>query len=154
METAYIGLGTNLGERLDNLQNALEALNLLPETRLLAVSSVYETDPVGYLEQQDFYNIVLKLETALSPQALLGSCLGIEAALGRVRTRKDGPRVIDLDLLLYGTVTMDTPELVLPHPRMKERGFVMIPLHELCPEIPALPDQGVRRTPHALTLAF
>lgn len=134
MSKAVIGLGTNLGERLDNLQFAVDALNLVPGVQVLKASSVYETAPVGFADQPDFLNAVLLLETTLSPAAVLGTCLGIEGAAGRVRSFKNGPRVLDMDVLLYEDVQLDTQELALPHPRMTERGFVLVPLLDLFPD--------------------
>lgn len=131
---AVLGLGGNLGDRAENLRAALDALAHLPDTSVVAVSSLYETAPVGYADQPDFYNIVALVETALSPRALLGGCLGIEAALGRVRTFRNAPRVVDIDLLLFEGVASDDPELILPHPRMMERAFVLVPLAELFPK--------------------
>ena len=130
---AVIGLGTNQGERSGNLRLAVDALSLLPSTRVTDISPVYETEPVGYADQPDFLNAVCCVETELSPRALLGACLGIEAALGRIRTFKNGPRIIDLDLLLYEGVTMQSDELTLPHPRMGERAFVLCPLSDIFP---------------------
>ena len=131
---AVIGLGTNTGDRAGNLQAAVDALSLLPGTRVTAISPVYETEPVGYADQPDFLNAVCCVQTELSPRALLGACLGIEAALGRVRAIKNGPRVIDLDLLLYEGVTLQTDELTLPHPRMGERAFVLCPFSDIFPD--------------------
>lgn len=131
---AVLGLGANIGEPLVALRAAVEALGRLPHTAVTAVSSVYQTAPVGYTDQPDFYNIVLTVETALTPHALLGGCLGIEAALGRVRTFRNAPRVVDIDLLLYEGYTEGTEELTVPHPRMRERAFVLIPLAELFPD--------------------
>ena len=128
---AVIGLGTNTGKREQNLQNAVDALSLLPGTRVADISPVYETEPVGYADQPDFLNAVCLVETQLSPRALLGACLGIEAALGRVRTIRRGRRVIDLDVLLYEGVTMQSDERTLPHPRMGERAFVLCPLADI-----------------------
>ncbi len=128
---AYLGIGTNIGERMQNLQDSLDALNLLPLTSVIDVSNVYETDPVGYDNQDDFLNIVAEIETELNADNLLGACLGIEAGLGRVRTVKNGPRIIDIDLLLYGDESRDTNTLILPHPRMMERNFVLKPLLDL-----------------------
>lgn len=133
MNTAIIGMGTNLGDRLDNLNRAVKALALLPRTRVLQASHLYETQPVGFLEQGPFLNANLMIETDLSPMALLGGCLGIEAAFGRERTIKNGPRVLDLDLLLYEGMRSDSFELTLPHPRILERAFVMIPMMDLYP---------------------
>lgn len=134
MSEAVLSLGTNLGDREDHLQAALLALNAVPNTSVRAVSSIYETDPVGYADQPAFLNMVIRLETALSPRALLGACLGIEAALGRVRVFRNGPRVIDVDVLLMEQVNEKDAELTVPHPRMWERGFVLVPLEELYPD--------------------
>lgn len=128
---AYLGIGTNIGDRMNNLQDSVDALNLLPLTTVTDVSDVYETDPVGYDNQDDFLNIVVEVETELNSDNLLGACLGIEAGLGRVRTIKNGPRIIDIDLLLYENETSNTKTLVLPHPRMMERNFVLKPLLDL-----------------------
>lgn len=131
---AALGLGSNQGESIRLLQTALDALDALPGTKVTVVSSLYRTAPVGYADQPDFYNAVAELETSLSPRALLGACLGIEAALGRVRTFRNAPRVIDIDLLFIENVRSSDPELILPHPRVMERGFVLIPLLELHPD--------------------
>lgn len=128
---AYLGIGTNIGNRIENLQNAISALNLLPLTCVTQVSNVYETDPVGYDDQDDFLNIVVEVETKLNSDNLLGAALGIEVGLGRIRTIKNGPRVIDIDLLLYGDESKNTETLILPHPRMMERGFVLVPLLDI-----------------------
>ncbi|MCR4615547.1 MAG: 2-amino-4-hydroxy-6-hydroxymethyldihydropteridine diphosphokinase [Clostridiales bacterium] len=134
MSIAVIGMGTNMGKRFDNLKKAVEALKLLPDTQLINVSHVYETIPVSEIEQPKFLNLNIELETNMSPMALLGACLGIEAAMGRVRTVKNGPRIIDLDLLLYEGVKSESFELTLPHPRILERAFVMVPMKDLFPE--------------------
>lgn len=128
---AYLSVGTNIGDRMQNLQDSIDALNLLPLTIVTDVSNVYETDPVGYDNQDDFLNIVVEVETELNPDNMLGACLGIEAGLGRVRIIKNGPRIIDIDLLLYENETSNTKTLVLPHPRMMERNFVLKPLLDL-----------------------
>lgn len=128
---AYLGVGTNIGDRMKNLQDSIDALNLLPLTKVTDVSNVYETDPVGYDDQDDFLNIVVEIETELNPDNLLGACLGIESGLGRIRTIKNGPRIIDVDLLLYENETRNTKTLILPHPRMIERNFVLKPLQDL-----------------------
>lgn len=120
-----------MGDRKANIENALKALDLLPTTKVLKVSNIYETEPWGYEKQKCFLNCAVLVETDLSPAALLGGLLGIEAAMGRVRTIKNGPRIIDLDLLLYGDVTVNTDELILPHPRMSERAFVLCPLLDI-----------------------
>ncbi|HIT52583.1 MAG TPA: 2-amino-4-hydroxy-6-hydroxymethyldihydropteridine diphosphokinase [Candidatus Fimivicinus intestinavium] len=133
MNTAIIGMGSNLGDRLDTLNRAVKAIALLPRTKVVNASHLYETEPVGYAEQGPFLNANLMVETDLSPMALLGGCLGIEAAFGRERTVKNGPRVLDLDLLLYEGMRSDSFELTLPHPRILERAFVMVPLMDLYP---------------------
>ena len=128
---AYLGIGTNIGNRMENLQNAISALNLLPMTNVTQVSDVYETDPVGYDDQDNFLNIVVEVDTKLNSDNLLGAALGIESGLGRIRTIKNGPRIIDVDVLLYGDECKNTKTLVLPHPRMMERGFVLVPLADI-----------------------
>ncbi len=131
MSVAYLSLGSNIGDRLKNLQDAVDALSLLPGTKVKAVSSVYETEPVGLKEQRSFYNIAVKLETSRTPHCLLGACLGIEAAMGRKRGVKNGPRIIDIDLILYDNQKIDDAELTLPHREMNNRLFVLIPLWEI-----------------------
>ncbi len=128
---AYIALGSNMGDRGENLNRAVWALASVPRIKITAVSRVYETDPVGYTKQDKFYNAVIRVETDLTPRALLGVCLGVEAGMGRVRGRKNGPRVIDLDLLLYEGQKCQSQELTLPHPRMEERAFVLSPLCDI-----------------------
>jgi 2-amino-4-hydroxy-6-hydroxymethyldihydropteridine diphosphokinase len=127
---AYVGLGSNLGDRLENL---LRAVRLLEE-RDVAVrrsSRVYETEPVGGPEQPDYLNAVVEVEAKGSARDLLETCLRIEDEMGRVREERWGPRVIDLDVLTFGEEEIDEPDLQVPHPRMHERGFVLIPLLEL-----------------------
>ncbi len=132
MATAFIGMGTNMGERMQNIKDALTSLDLLPHTKVEILSNIYETEPWGLKEQPNFLNAVVKVSTELSPFALLGALLGIEAAMGRVRLVKNGPRVLDLDLLIYDDVTLNTNELTLPHPFVLEREFVLKPLTEIC----------------------
>ena len=129
-----LGLGANLGDPQNALTAALEAIAALPHTRVSRVSGRYLTAPVGYADQPPFVNLVAEVETDLSPEAMLGACLGIEAAMGRQRPFKNAPRVIDIDLLLAEGFTKNSPELTLPHPRMAERAFVLVPLEELCPD--------------------
>ncbi len=131
--TAYIGLGSNLGDRWSTLRAAVCQLRALG--RVTAVSSLYETEPVGYLDQPWFLNAVVILETALEPQELLQCLLGIERALGRRRSFPNAPRTLDLDLLLYDAVVIASEDLVVPHPRLHERAFVLIPLLELAPDL-------------------
>ncbi len=146
MSKAYLGVGTNIGDREENLKNALIALNLLPTTRVTDVSKVYETAPVGYSEQDDFLNIAVEIETELTAQNVLGACLGIEAGLGRIRNIKNGPRIIDIDLLLYENEKYDTPSLVLPHPRMFEREFVLQPLLDIDFDNPLFDRERAKKT--------
>lgn len=131
---AVLGIGTNIGERKNNIENAIEALNLLPNTKVIKTSKIYETEPWGYVDQSRFLNCALILETELSPNALLGACLGIEAGLGRVREFKNGPRIIDIDLLLIEGFSSSTEELTVPHRFILQRDFVLVPLHDLFQE--------------------
>ena len=133
MVRAYIGLGSNQGDRLVNLRKALDLLAANNKVKITKVASLYETDPVGYLEQDCFYNTVAELETTAGPQELLKILLGIEDQIGRVRTIRWGPRTIDLDLLVYGCQRIREQSLEVPHPLMLERAFVMAPLAELNP---------------------
>ena len=134
MITVYIALGTNVGEREANL---LQALRLLPESgvHIRRVSSIYETEPVDYLDQEWFLNAVLEVQTELDALDLLNALRVIEARMGSKKAFAKGPRKIDLDILLYGNETIDTPELQVPHPRMLERKFVLIPLAEIAPNL-------------------
>ena len=137
---AYIGLGGNVGDRASNLERAVAALGADPDLDVVRVSTVRETEPVGYLDQPPFLNGVVAVETTLPPRELLERLLAIERALGRDRTGpRFGPRTIDLDLLLYGAETLEEPGLTVPHPRLAERRFVLEPLAELDPEL-VLPD--------------
>ena len=135
---AVLGIGTNIGDRYTNIENAYESLSLVPGIKILRTSSVYETEPWGYTEQRSFYNSVVEIETTLSPNALLGVCLGVEAGMGRVREFKNGPRIIDIDVLVCEDIKSDTPELQLPHPRIAERAFVLVPLKELYEDLNVL----------------
>ncbi len=128
---ALLGIGTNIGDKIKNINDALESLMLVPDINVIRSSSVYDTAPWGYTEQDNFYNIVCEVETSLTPNALLGVCLGIEAAMGRVRQFKNGPRIIDLDVLLCENTVINTTELTVPHPRIGERDFVLVPFAEL-----------------------
>ncbi len=137
---AYISMGANLGDRIAALDEAVTAINRLPGTRVTAQSSLYETAAVGVVgDQPDYINKVIEIETQFSPAALLGICMGIEAAVGRERGEVDkAPRVLDLDVLLCGNennemITGCEKELLLPHPRMLERAFVLVPLSEIIP---------------------
>jgi 2-amino-4-hydroxy-6-hydroxymethyldihydropteridine diphosphokinase len=132
--TVFLSLGSNLQDRERNLRRALVALGKAG-VRLEQVSSIYETQPLDYLEQPWFLNCVLRGETELEPHALLRALQGIEARMGRKKTVPKGPRLIDIDILLYGDQTLDTPGLRVPHPRMLLRRFVLVPLAEIAPEL-------------------
>ncbi|SDZ97220.1 2-amino-4-hydroxy-6-hydroxymethyldihydropteridine diphosphokinase [Microbulbifer marinus] len=135
MQRVYIGLGSNLAEPEKQLRSALEAMDTIPATRLLRSSSFYRSAPVGPGEQPDYINAVAELETELAPLALLDRLQAIEAAHGRERSIRWGARTLDLDILLFGREQIDVPRLQVPHPRMAERNFVLLPLAELEPEL-------------------
>lgn len=140
-EEIYIGLGSNLSDRYANLRQGLIRLVGHPAISLERLSSIYETEPVGYLEQPLFYNMVVKIRTALSPRELLALLHEIEAEAGRVREVRWGPRTLDLDLLLYGNRIIHEEDLIIPHPRLEERAFVLYPLAEIAPHL-ILPNSG------------
>lgn len=135
MSSAFIGLGSNLGERLDNLRRALAQLDAVNEIIIRDLSALYETSPVGGQEQGHFLNACARLDTSLSPTKLLLTMLDAENSLGRVRKERWGPRIIDLDLLVYEKIVINSPLLILPHPRLIERDFVLIPLAEIAPDL-------------------
>ena len=130
--TAYLSLGSNLGNREDNLDMALKLLS--ERMRMGKVSSIYDTEPLGNTKQPHFLNIACEVITRLTPEGLLSLAKGIEGKMGR-RGKSGEPRTIDIDILLYGDITMDTPELVIPHPSMAERSFVLVPLAEIAPDL-------------------
>jgi 2-amino-4-hydroxy-6-hydroxymethyldihydropteridine diphosphokinase len=138
---AFVGLGANLGDPEAQVRRAFAALAELPRTRLLAASSLYRSAPVGVVAQLDFVNAVAELETALAARALLDALLAEEKRFGRRREFPKAPRTLDLDLLLYGDRVIAEPGLVVPHPRMHERAFVLAPLAEIAPDI-AIPGKG------------
>ncbi len=127
-----LGLGANLGEPLRQLAEAVSALRAFVDVE--HVSSVWRTAPVGFAEQPDFYNLVVLGRTGLSPEELLDAVLAVEREMGRERTFRNAPRLIDVDVLAYGEVVLDTPGLVLPHPGIPTRGFVLHPLAEVAPD--------------------
>jgi 2-amino-4-hydroxy-6-hydroxymethyldihydropteridine diphosphokinase len=133
MASVVIGLGTNVGDRFDNLLRALTLLRAHVGV-LSAVSRIYRSAPVGYMQQPDFWNAVAIIDSALTPMQLFRRAQAIELEVGRVRTFSGGPRVIDLDVILYDDVVALSPELAIPHPRMHERAFVLLPLAELEPD--------------------
>jgi 2-amino-4-hydroxy-6-hydroxymethyldihydropteridine diphosphokinase len=132
---AYISLGSNMGDRKTYLEEAVDILNSHGDIEITSVSSIYETDPVGYTEQGKFLNMVVEISTDLDPEVLLQQCLQIEEDLGRKRQFKWGPRIIDLDILLYNDENTESEILQVPHPRMQERAFVLIPLLEIAPSL-------------------
>ncbi|MBV8659209.1 MAG: 2-amino-4-hydroxy-6-hydroxymethyldihydropteridine diphosphokinase [Burkholderiales bacterium] len=136
---AYIGLGANLGDAAATLTDAIEALGRLPQSRLVRASSLYGSKPVGYLDQPDFINAVAAVETALAPHDLLDALLALESHFGRQRTFRNAPRTLDMDVLLYGNMTHHDDRLTVPHPRMLERSFVLVPLAEIAPDL-TLPE--------------
>jgi 2-amino-4-hydroxy-6-hydroxymethyldihydropteridine diphosphokinase len=136
---AFLGIGSNLGDRLANLQGAVDRLGASPGIRVRRSSRVWETDPVGGPEQPEFLNVVVEIDTDLDPLDLLHVCNAVEAELGRTRDVRWGPRTIDIDVLLIDDLTIDEPTLTVPHPRMHQRAFVLLPLLDLEPN-PVLPD--------------
>ena len=139
--TAFIALGSNLDDPEQQIRNGLRELAALPETRFVSASSLYRSAPVGYREQADFVNAVACIETKLQPRALLDHLLAIERRHGRVREFPNAPRTLDLDIALYGDLTLREPGLTIPHPRMHERAFVIVPLAEIAPGA-SVPGRG------------
>ena len=135
MNAAYIGFGSNIGDRLKHIQNAIHALSKTEGITLQEISSVYKTDPVGYEAQGQFLNGVAAIQTNLSPHTLLPILKDIETAIGRQHRIRWGPREIDLDLLIYGDLRLQTEKLVVPHPEMHLRRFVLAPLAEIAPDL-------------------
>ena len=139
--TVFLGLGSNLEQPLVQLTRALHAIHEIPGTALVRVSSFYDTAPVGLTTQPNFVNAVAELQTSLSASVLLSHLLNIEGAHHRVRTMRDGPRTLDLDILLFNNLCINEPMLTIPHPRMHERAFVLWPLAEIAPEL-EIPGRG------------
>lgn len=140
MATAYIALGSNLNNPIQQVRSAITDLSRLPDTVVTARSSLYQTAPIGYTEDEieqvpDFINAVAEVETTLSPEDLLDAILAIEAEAGRTRPYPNAPRILDCDLLLYGKINLNSKKLTLPHPRMHLRGFVLLPLFEIAPTL-------------------
>jgi len=131
--TAYLGLGSNMGNRQDNLERALDFLS--QRLRIEKVSSIYDTEPMGNVNQPRFLNLVCQVYTSLAPAALLALGKGIESKLGRVSGESNAPRPIDIDILFYGDEVIETPELIIPHPRLTGRAFVLVPLVQIAPEL-------------------
>ncbi|MEB5793994.1 2-amino-4-hydroxy-6-hydroxymethyldihydropteridine diphosphokinase [Staphylococcus hominis] len=131
MVQAYLGLGSNIGDRKQQLLKAIDLIGNIKGIKVTKQSSIYETAPIGYTEQPNFLNLCLEIETELSPQQLLKHCLDIEQQLHRVREIRWGPRTLDIDILLYSDNIIETDNLSIPHPRMQERAFVLIPLNDI-----------------------
>ncbi|WHY77708.1 2-amino-4-hydroxy-6-hydroxymethyldihydropteridine diphosphokinase [Neobacillus sp. WH10] len=131
--TAFIALGSNIGNRYDNITSAIKLLTSHSNIKLVNYSSIYETDPVGYEDQDLFLNMVIEIQTVLSAMELLDFCLKTELDLGRKRKIRWGPRTIDIDILTFNQENIETEKLTVPHPRMAERAFVMVPLIEINP---------------------
>jgi 2-amino-4-hydroxy-6-hydroxymethyldihydropteridine diphosphokinase len=158
MKTAYVALGANIGDPTATVLAAFAALANLTDSRVVHTSSLYRTAPVGLINQPDFINAVAMLETGLAPEELLDALFDLEARFGRVRRDRNGPRTLDLDLLLYDNIELDLPRLTLPHPRLHLRAFVLHPLAEIAPDLaipgrgsvaawlPAVANQGIVRT--------
>ena len=141
MNTAYVALGANLGDPAATILAAFAALANLQESRVVHSSSLYHTAPVGITEQPEFVNAVAELETTLAPEALLDALFDIEERFGRIRAEKNGPRTLDLDLLLFNDQLIELPRLSLPHPRLHLRAFVLQPLAEIAPNL-SIPGRG------------
>ena len=140
-KSAFVGIGSNLGDREGNFRRAVELLSAEDGIDVVAVSEIRETDPVGPVEQGPFLNGAVRIETDLAPRQLLERLLAVEQRLGRVRRERWGPRTIDLDLLLYGDDVVDEPGLTVPHPRLHERRFALEPLSDLAPSL-EIPGNG------------
>ena len=145
MTVAFVGLGANLGEPPRQVREAFRELDAIPHTRVVRASSLYRSQPLGYAEQPSFVNAVAQLETGLPAERLLAELQAIEAAHGRRRSFANAPRTLDLDLLLFGNAVLDTEELKVPHPRMHERAFVLLPLVEIAPDA-GVPGRGPAKT--------
>ena len=141
MTAAYVALGANIGDAAATIRDAFAALAAIEGVALRRASSLYRTAPVGLAHQPDFINAAACVETELAPEALLAALLATEARFGRVRAGKNGPRTLDLDLLLYADRVLETPSLTLPHPRLHLRAFVLAPLAEIAPDL-AIPGRG------------
>ncbi len=141
-QRAFVALGSNLQDPEQQVLRALAELNTLPGTQVVAHSSLYRTAPLGYAKQPDFINAVAEIRTTLAAPELMRRLLALESTHGRERPFPNAPRVLDLDLLLYGELQLDTPELTLPHPRLHQRGFVLLPLAEIAPQL-IIPGRGM-----------
>ncbi len=148
MISVVLSIGSNIGDREFFIREAIRRLALTPHITNIVKSGLYETDPVGYTDQELFLNAAVKLDTDFAPEELLDYINGIECDLGRVRTIRWGPRTVDIDIILFGDEKVDTPRLTIPHPRFKERAFVTVPMEDLGIEVPDAvrdPSQGIRK---------
>ncbi len=126
-----LSVGTNIGDRRANILRCIDAVNLLPYTDVVEQSAIYETEPVGYARQENFYNIILKVDSIFEPHEMLGACLGIESGFGRLRSVRNGPRIIDIDIIFAENEVIESRNLIVPHPRYSQRRFVLQPLLDL-----------------------
>ncbi|MBS3897265.1 MAG: 2-amino-4-hydroxy-6-hydroxymethyldihydropteridine diphosphokinase [Dethiobacter sp.] len=145
MACVFLGLGSNMGDRQRELNFAMESLHNHPDITLIKAAPILETDPVGYVEQAKFLNTVVEIETALAPALLLAALQQIECDAGRVRTVCWGPRTLDIDILLYDDLVLSEPNLIIPHPLLHQREFVLVPLAHLAPNLPVPPDNRTVR---------
>ena len=145
MTASFVGLGANLGDPQRQVHAAFRELDAIPHTRVVGTSSLYRSEPLGYAKQPSFVNAVAQIETGLPAERLLAELHEIEARHGRSRSFANAPRTLDLDLLLYGELVLDLPHLKIPHPRMHERAFVLLPLVEIAPHA-EVPGRGPART--------
>ena len=129
-----ISVGTNMGDREENIKKCIDSINLLPYTDVVGQSAVYETEPVGYARQQNFYNVILLVKSIFEPHEMLGACLGIEAGFGRLRTVRFGPRIIDIDIIFAEDEKIESRNLIVPHPRYRERRFILEPMLDIFPD--------------------
>lgn len=150
MSRAYLGLGSNLGDTSENLREASGRIAALPATSLISASSLFETAPWGYVDQPWFLNAVIEIETLLGPRELLRCVKGVEQSMGRIVGERWGPRLIDIDILVYDELTINEPDLVIPHPRICERLFVLAPLAEILPEWTCPGGETVSQTANRL----
>jgi 2-amino-4-hydroxy-6-hydroxymethyldihydropteridine diphosphokinase len=153
VHSAYIALGSNLCDPITQINNAFSALDQLPRTQLIKQSSLYQSEPFGYDNQPDFINAVAEVSTDLSPEVLLKELLSIENTFGRERPFPNAPRILDLDLLLYGDVSQKTTFLTLPHPQMHLRSFVILPLAEIAPDLVISSDDIIPKRCNVVELA-
>lgn len=141
MPKVFLSLGSNRGDRLENLRRSLRRIAGIKGVEIKKLSSIYETEPVGFKEQRDFLNMVIEIWTELEPHHLLRTLQSIEKELGRERTFKGGPRTIDIDILYYGNLILNDPMLTIPHPEIENRRFVLVPLNEIAPKF-NVPGKG------------